>query len=371
MAPVEAPLATPLDTATPLSRITTIKEDINKRIGNPVNLVDVDNTVGRTYMSALLEAMKAVAANTGVAEAMARLEAAYASACSLLDQVGMNTTVASAPLTPAMTAPVIPPATPSMPVAETAPPMAVARPPLPVMPALAAEPTAPIAPAVPQAATMTAAEQVPINSSLRQNPVVMPTTAATTQEVSAVSESVPINRGPGYTLGNATAPSVSPKIIVSPPVSPQTPRIQVQGAPFTVSSVAAAEPLKDISILPTAASINTAAEGVDPLFTKEIDDGLDQLLAEWPLFNRSGFLGRGPKQRQHPLYLKVSNLPVTLILSGRFEGATNEVMQDISDKMNGWRYQQGVIYQKDESFEHYLRRVIRRILDWHQKKKTS
>jgi hypothetical protein len=31
--------------------------------------------------------------------------------------------------------------------------------------------------------------------------------------------------------------------------------------------------------------------------------------------------------------------------------------------MNGWRYEQGIIYEQDETFEHYLRRVIRHIID--------
>lgn len=359
-------------TGTALERITTIKADINKRIGNPVTLVDVDNTIGRAYMSALLEAMKAVSANTGVVESMNRLETAYAAACTLLDHVGASTAPMTMPEVPPVppvpafggavradmsTAPmnvseprvaVVPPSVPQTP----------GRPPLPVMPALT------VADAV-SAPTDTPVDSVFINSSLRQTPVAVPT--APLSEVSETT-SIPINRPP-YVSDSPRV--VSPQIIVSPPVSPQTPRIQIQASPLAMSSVGSAPPLKDISVLPTAASINTASEGVDPLFTKEVDDGLDQLLQEWVLFNRSGFLGRGPNKRQHPLYLKIANLPVTLILAGRFEGATNEVMQDISDKMNGWRYQQGVIYQKDESLEHYLRRVIRRILDWHQKKKTA
>ncbi len=35
--------------------------------------------------------------------------------------------------------------------------------------------------------------------------------------------------------------------------------------------------------------------------------------------------------------------------------------------MNGWRYEQGIIYDQGETFEHYLRRVIRHILDLQKK----
>ena len=40
-----------------------------------------------------------------------------------------------------------------------------------------------------------------------------------------------------------------------------------------------------------------------------------------------------------------------------------EIKQSVTDYMNGWRYEQGLTYQQGETFEHYLRRVIRHILD--------
>jgi len=36
--------------------------------------------------------------------------------------------------------------------------------------------------------------------------------------------------------------------------------------------------------------------------------------------------------------------------------------------MNGWRYEQGIIYEQNETFEQYLRRVIRHIIDWQNNK---
>jgi hypothetical protein len=77
--------------------------------------------------------------------------------------------------------------------------------------------------------------------------------------------------------------------------------------------------------------------------------------------------GTGPKGRQHPLFLTLAPLQMPLILGGRFEGATTEIRQSITDYMNGWRYEQGIIYDAEETFEHYLRRVIRHIIDVHTK----
>jgi hypothetical protein len=116
--------------------------------------------------------------------------------------------------------------------------------------------------------------------------------------------------------------------------------------------------------VPIASSLKVAAETAgDPLFTPEVDEGLQQLLVEWSIFKKSGLFGTGPKGREHPLFKKMAALHIPLILAGRFEGATQEIKQSVTDYMNGWRYEQGLIYQQGETFEHYLRRVIRHILD--------
>jgi hypothetical protein len=111
------------------------------------------------------------------------------------------------------------------------------------------------------------------------------------------------------------------------------------------------------------ASAFTATPLGDPLFSREVDEGLEQLLSEWSIFKKSGLFGTGPKGKEHPLFKKIAPLHIPLLLAGRFEGATQEIKQSITDYMNGWRYEQGLIYQQGETFEHYLRRVIRHILD--------
>ena len=59
------------------------------------------------------------------------------------------------------------------------------------------------------------------------------------------------------------------------------------------------------------------------------------------------------------------------ILAGRFEGASPEIKQSITDYMNGWRYEQGIVYEKGETFEQYLRRVIKHIIDLQNRKRGT
>jgi hypothetical protein len=94
-------------------------------------------------------------------------------------------------------------------------------------------------------------------------------------------------------------------------------------------------------------------------------------LSEWSLFKKSGLFGSGAKGREHPLFKKIAGLQIPLLLAGRFEGATQEIKQSITDYMNGWRYEQGIIYMQGETFERYLRRVIKHILDLQKKASRS
>ena len=51
------------------------------------------------------------------------------------------------------------------------------------------------------------------------------------------------------------------------------------------------------------------------------------------------------------------------VISGRFEGATPKMRQSIGDYMNGWRYEDGIIHEHGETFEHYLRKVVHHIIN--------
>ena len=91
--PAPAPATPPpaaYDPNASLQRIREIKSLVNEKVGNPVNLVDINNEVGREYMSALLDAMKKLNSGTSVTSAMSRLEAAYQSVEKTLEDHEKN-----------------------------------------------------------------------------------------------------------------------------------------------------------------------------------------------------------------------------------------------------------------------------------------
>ncbi len=130
-----------------------------------------------------------------------------------------------------------------------------------------------------------------------------------------------------------------------------------------LQTTSAALPEKMAAIKSEAAKRDEEAKKpITDLNAPEIDAGLRQLLAEWSLFKKSGFLGTGPSGIDHPLYQKLAPLPMAAVVSGRFEGVTPEIKRQLSDYMTGWRYEQGIAHEMGENFEHYLRRVIKQIL---------
>lgn len=314
-APVPAPVAQPAPApaaaqSSALDRIREIKHAVNQKVGNPVNLVDINNVVGREYMVALLEAMKRVSggAQGDVGEAMSRLEVAY----SAVEQAIAAHAGAAAPLSQPTPAPVPAPApvvapTPA-PVAEVPPAPAYVPPPV-AEPAPAAQPTPTPAPADDRWGTTEIA-----------TPAVAP-------------EAETAYRAPS--LADDTERLLTPQD------------------------------------LPEASSLSTSSVSGDPLYTKEIDSGLEQLLSEWVIFKKSGLFGTGPKGREHPLFKTLAPLTITLILAGRYDGATQEIRQSITDYMNGWRYEQGIVYEQEEGFEHYLRRVIHHIIELQKRRSQA
>lgn len=295
-----------------LNRIREIKAAVNGKVGNPVNLVDIDNAVGREYMNALLDAMKRLSGGAGQVEpAMARLEAAFV---AVEKAVSAHEVAKELKEVEAVAEEV------SEVVVEQAPAPVVSEPEVVVTPPVVSSP----APTTPEPKVVV------------QSPIIEP--------AGAVAATAPV--------------ATKPEPVASKPVFP------------VATSIREAAPIHTPDELPAPESLATSASG-DPLFTKEIDDGLEQLLSDWILFNKSGLFGTGPKGREHPLYKKIAELPIPHLLTGRFEGASQEIKQSITDYMNGWRYEQGIIYEQGETFEHYLRRVIKQILDLQKKRRNA
>lgn len=349
--PAPTPAPTPVSEPTPvtppnynpdvfLGRIREIKATVNEKVGNPVNLVDIDNEVGREYMAALLDAMKKLNNGSSAGAAMSRLEKAFIE----VERVIANHDAASETESVVTSSPEQKP--------ESAP-----QPPLPQQeptPPSEPQPVTPPPPPKPQSAPIPPAPQPVAVPTPEPEPT--PVTIKNAQATKPTTESAPESRWDRASL------ELEPQITKQPQSAPTRP---VTSSPSLAHSKVK---LQTPDVLPDPASLETSSVAGDPLYTAEVDQGLDQLLIEWPIFKKSGLFGTGPKGRQHPLYLKIKDLQIPLLLSGRFEGATQEIKQSITDYMNGWRYEQGIIYNEGENFEQYLRRVIRHILDLHKNK---
>jgi len=345
-----ATTAHPVDDKQYLDRIREIKAAVNERVGNPVNLVDINNEVGREYMGAILDAMKKLNSGTSAGSAMKRLEAAYQAVLQTLDN--RSEQPVPTPFVPTTPEPVFTPEPVSVPVQthyEPAPTFA----PEPVSiysKSQVVEPTpAPFVPRMPEPEP----EPEPIpQAHYEPAPVPEPEPMPAYQPLSGGQKT---GRLPIQDATKFEAPSAWEHTTTVQNHAEST-------APFAPLSDLPDKPLS-INDLPTSESLKSAATAGDPLFTMEVDEGMNQLLQEWSIFKKSGLFGTGPKGKEHPLFKKMGPLHIPLILAGRFEGATQEIKQSVTDYMNGWRYEQGLIYQQGETFEHYLRRVIRHILD--------
>lgn len=372
--PSVQPTSTPLvsteqnssvDTAVLLERIRVIKADINARAGNPVNLVSIDNTVGREYMSTLLEAMKQLGSGNSstISGAMKRLELAYEQALSVIEMNHASNTKQSKSIG-ATSAPVSTPTSPAPQVSSASmPPPSVTPTAVPVKAQVNQTSLSRVsAPTVPSQVSIPSVRPVsqvstPATESAQSVPSASNPPLGATRPVMAVAQNqkptpVPIESSQAEVMEASAPPASVP--IHSSKIAP-------------TKSVAMATPLRRVEELPTLAEVKNRSESGNPLYTGEINEGLEQLLSEWTIFRKSGVFGTGPRGSVHPLYKKLAPLKIPLIIAGRFEGATEEVRQSITDYMNGWRYEQGIVYEKEETFENYLRRVVHHIIDLQKK----
>ncbi len=384
---VPEPMTAAIPPASPnaRARIDEIKRDINSRVGNPVNLINADETIGREYMSALLDAMKKTAQGGG-ADAMVRLETAYRTAIDLIASKGMgNGTGNVMGNAPVDTTPAAAPAMTSSPTMTASPAAAMTEPALPPTP-----PTPPVTTLEPEPLKQPEPEPTPAPEIIMPPPLPVQSEGLYHRPTDELEDP---ERHAAPVLGIASLAeklfkadtkqkepdkSPAPESRAVPSVRKVSVGIEAVSAPAEAPKPAATaaeqklKPLQDTSAaLPEKmASIKAEAEKRDleakkpitDLNAPEIDEGLRQLLSEWVLFKKSGFLGTGPAGIEHPLYKKLAPLPMAAVVSGRFEGVTPEIKRHLSDYMTGWRYEQGIAHEMGENFEHYLRRVIKQIL---------
>jgi hypothetical protein len=309
-------IATPLTYvstyANPADRIKQIKHEVNEKVGNPINLIDANNEVGREYMNALLDAMKK--SNGGQAqevnEAMMRLEKAFS---AVLNVISNGPGVAGLTQTTTEQEKRMQPVVPTM------------REEVPV------------------------ATPVGVRSSADalSNPV----------KIKIVQEQVPVT--PEVLVESEREKEISKPVQTEP-----------ASVPSHFTSVAQDKSLQDSAqlqhediLMQQQKEQAAKTSQMDPLQTPAVTAGLGQLLSEWNLFKSSGIFGTGPSGKDHVLYLKLAPLTMAAVIAGRFEGVTPKIKQSIADYMNGWRYEEGIAHEHGETFEHYLRRVIHHILN--------
>jgi len=371
-APAPTPTPEPVATTAPVTdvraRIDAIKHDINGRVGNPVNVINADETIGREYMSALLDAMKRSSAGGG-AESLPRLETAYKKTLDLIIEKGLgqpsDTPTETKPVETEVKSPEIP--TTSQP---EAPAPKVAEPePTPEVQAPAPEPKS-----EPIPEKVTPPQQ---SEGLYHRPSDEIGTESTPDDNKLSSFASKFFKSPEPSQkGEAEKPTaprtaiadirkveVKPSAPVAPdprPVQQSTKSDKLQ--PLQNSSATLPEKMAAIKSA-SAKREEEAKKPITDLKSPQVEAGLKQLLSEWVLFKKSGFLGTGPSGIDHPLYKRLAGMPMAAVVSGRFEGVTPEIKRHLSDYMTGWRYEQGVMHEMGETFENYLRRVIRQVLE--------
>ena len=350
-----------------LERIREIKRFVSENVGTPVNLIDLNPDVGRVYMSTLLAAMQSVNSENGMAgtEQMQKLELALSDIKNLLHKNGSTNQVSNSANN-----------TTGNPVQNTA--------------GSSKQQTNLDKPEYDTPINSTESNSTPLGTNNLKKKIYemknrgqIPSVSDQIKNVNNVSPN-----SANYTTNNTPTQEVtqSPVTPVSNnvptpdmnqgPVSPvsnnlptnNTPTQEVTQSPVNnqnhISSPVASDKNGDINHKLTELENQSKANQYkgEPLFHPNVDSGLSQLLMEWSLFKSSGVFGTGPNGREHPLFIKLAPLMVNDILLGKFEGSKPEIIQSITDYMNGWRYEQGIVYQGGETFEHYLRRVIHTII---------
>jgi hypothetical protein len=338
--------------ADPSERIKEIKRLVNEKVGNPVNLIDTHNELGREYMSALLDAMKKSngASADEVNTAMARLEKAFAEVNAVVTEVMPEAIAAQEQQTVRLAVKEV---TPAVPV--------------------------PTPPVIAQAEVETPKEEIIEVPLINRDAIPMSVAAEKEASLNPLSKMSSLRDRLQTPAVAATDPVSTPSYIerVSPWAEQQTTSAPVPVSPASsqttaqtgIHSVAKDKQLQELLRSTRQKEVEAKLEieetkiaAMDPLFAPDVTSGLNQLLSEWNLFKNSGLFGTGPSGAEHPLYKKIGQLTMAAVIAGRFEGATAPIKQSITDYMNGWRYEEGIVHEHGETFEHYLRRVVRHIL---------
>ncbi|MFZ2252795.1 MAG: hypothetical protein WAW13_01315 [Minisyncoccia bacterium] len=318
------------------SRITEIKKSVHSLFGNPAALMNLHNGVGQIYMKALLLAMKATdpGSDENADLRMSELEVAYK---ALVSEGEMTQTQERAPVEIVKE---------EIPVPEALPKVE--------------EPAIEVTP-VPEVAELTEIEPESI-------PVEAPVSVIHEEKEEPKPE---IKHSAQHTLDQLSSRAVEERKLSAVPEKIFTEQKEVRSVPLQ-SDTPEIEPLKVQQDLPKTyvprvsvvdRSRTTEMETKQSeLVSEEISAALKKLLHDWSIFEGSGLFGIGPGGIDHPLYQKLAPLSMGEVIAGRWEKSDPKITKTIKEYVDAWRHEQGIAYTINETFEHYLRRVIQRIL---------
>lgn len=341
---VETPVRSILEHRT---RIAEIKRVVNALVGNPVTLVNEENTLGRTYMTALLNAMKSTAPGStmNVEASMRALEEAFAAieahVATHRGAEHISATHRDKEQTPVVIRDEVPARADAVEIAPE-PTLSESSAPITAIPSLAD---------APQDVEHTQEEEVTTTPA-----PTTPTPEVVEEEVAPqepedrtyIREAVQNAKREFEERASATVKSGIPSMLDLESVPEHVPR----GNIIASETHAASNVPVPSSTLPMPSD----------LMSREVTSSLSSLLNDWSIFASSGLFGIGPGGMDHPLYKKLSVLPMGEIVTGRYEGARLELTHTIKDYVDAWRHEQGIAYNPQETFEQYLRRVVQRIL---------
>jgi hypothetical protein len=365
------------------ARIMEIKRRVISLVGNPISIVDHGNTIGRTYMKALLNSLKATSPGSpmDVEDAMADLENAFASIMEYSAHPHDETTAPTVTAIPeSIPEPEVPEVTEEevdVDVAPSAEPVAVEEP--QILESTITEPAPQIPEEIeravpPTAETVAVAEEAP-----EPEPTIPPPLTLTPEEAAKWSEEggdADLKTQIETLKEELKAHEVgvrSGAVHTKRPIIPSL--VDLEGG--TDSYIEEISPSHDEVHKTDDDELSTKSLTQSPLsnttgitlgtpqtelIAPAVTAVLGEILHEWSIFSSSGLFGMGPSGFEHPLYLKISHLPMGEVLSGRFEGGDMKLVHVIKDYVDAWRHEQGVAYNPTETFEHYLRRVAQRIL---------
>lgn len=345
-------------TAKPLeeyrSRINEIKQSVNQAVGNPVALIDANNNIGRRYMNALLNAMKLLGARKA-----SELDAAM----DVLESAYEEVIAAGGSTAPAQVAnETVPPPSKEKGEEEEVPEVTeriVEVPPLPENKDVD-ENSEPPSPAAEEKVSIQqkALERVVATQKTEEKPPAASEVIPSLADISVATEKEPVKNKEQEVIPENEFSANMPETGKDAALTKTEDALSHETKERLISSASENKHL----IPDTDAAEMAEVVAKDDISSPEVTAALDQLLNEWKLFEGGGIFGMGPGGNEHPLYIRLSKLSMFEVLAGRYEKSTPEITQSIKDYVNSWRHEQGVSYSPSETFEHYLRRVVQRII---------